>query len=350
MTSKERVFRAIRGEKTDLVPVDLHNFMVCARLTGRSFGDVFHDPALIAESQLKGAEIFGHDMLLVEAGVATLAESCGCQLEYPADTSPWVTRAVFADIPPAEVKNALAKAELPDPLKCGPLKILIDAVKILIEKKGDELFILGRADQGPFSLAAELRGINDFLLDLAMEADYIPDLLDFTSRAYYNYAKALIDAGAHGTSMGESVAGPDVVSPQFYKKYAWKYEKRVIEQLHEHDAIVSNHICGNADAIIDDMVETQADILEIDQKTNLEKACASAAGRCCILGVVNPATFRHGTAEQLIDETRKVAEIAKKNPRFILGPGCALSGDTSVEQIKLFVQTARKFGGHNSGK
>ena len=62
--------------------------------------------------------------------------------------------------------------EIPDPQKCKSLRTVIDAVSILLDKKGEELFIMGRGDQGPFSLAAELRGMDNFLIDIATGEDY----------------------------------------------------------------------------------------------------------------------------------------------------------------------------------
>ena len=96
MNSKERVEAAIRLERPDRLPVDLHNFLVCAELMGKPYGDVFNSAELIAQSHLKGIAIFGHDMVLVEAGVATLAQSCGCELEYPKDAAPWIKKPLLA--------------------------------------------------------------------------------------------------------------------------------------------------------------------------------------------------------------------------------------------------------------
>ena len=344
MKPKERVLCALNFQKPDRVPIDLHNFLVCAELMGLPYDEVFSDPALIAESQIKGVEIFGHDMVLVEAGVATLAQSCGCEIEHSHFTAPWVKKPLFSENSSKEISNIVRNTEPPDPSKTNALKTIIDAVKILVDKKGDGLFIMGMADQGPFSLACQLRGIDKFLMDLALEEDYIPELLEFTSIAYFEFANALLEAGAHATSMGESIAGPDVVSPDYYRKYAYKYEKRVIEKLNRKGYIVSNHICGKVDEIITDMVATGADILEIDHKTNLAMAIKKSANKTCLLGPVNPVTFRNANLKQIRDETEQVIKTIKGNYGFIIGPGCALAGDTRIENIKTFVETVKELG------
>lgn len=344
MNSQERVEAAIRLEEPDRLPIDLHNFLVCAELMEMPYGEVFNSPELIAKSHLKGISLFGHDMVLVEAGVATLAESCGCELEYPENAAPWIKKPLLGGKTPEEVKSILRNLDVPDPAKAKPLKTVIDAVRILLDNKGDELFIMGRADQGPFSLACELRGMNDFLLDVAVEEDYIDDLLEYTSEIYYTYASALMEAGAHATSMGESPAGPSVVSPQVYRKYAMVAEQNVINRLHENKYLISNHICGEVDAILPDMVATGADILELDHETNLELACSKAKGKTCLLGPISPMILNQGSPEDVRAETIKVIQIMKGNYGFILGPGCALGGSTKIENIKMLVETGRKHG------
>jgi len=203
---------------------------------------------------------------------------------------------------------------------------------------------MGRADQGPFSLAAQLRGTDAFLIDIAMGEDYIDELLTFATEVYYNYARALLKTGSHATSMGESLAGPDVVSPEYYRNYGMKYEKEVINRLQKEGYIVSNHICGNVDTILDDMINTDARILEIDEKTDFKLASRKANGKTCLLGPVSPAILRTGIPNEIRKETIKAIEIIKNNPACILGPGCALGGDTPVENIKIFITTAREFG------
>ena len=154
---------------------------------------------------------------------------------------------------------------------------------------GNQAFIIGRGDQGPFSLAALLLGMDEFLLQLALadtsagdaapgeHAAQLHRLLEFSLEVVKRYAVAQIEQGAHMTSIGESLSGPDVCSPKMYREYEWGYARDLVTALRQKDILLAYHICGNATAIVPDMVETGAAVLELDYKVDLARVKQSHA-------------------------------------------------------------------------
>jgi len=344
MNRRENIDNCIKLKKCEFVPIALHNFLVCAELMKRPYGETFTDGVLIAESQIKAYEIFNHDILMVEVGIATLAEACGCVVEYDDKAAPWIKKPVMQKI--SDVKYL----KIPDIRKDGHIPEMLKAVKILKKELGNEVYIMGRADQGPFSLAAELVGINNFLIEIGDNKNEgnVKKLLDYTTEVFLNYAIELSKAGSDVTSMGESLAGPSVVSPSIYRKYALTFESKIIEELKKRNIIISSHICGNVDAIIRDFISTSTQIIEIDEEANFEKAKNLSNGRCCILGQVSPRILKTGTISEVERETIKTMNIGKNGYGFILGAGCAIPGNTPVDNIKKMVEIGRKLGRYNS--
>lgn len=340
MNRRENIENCIDLKRCDFIPVALHNFLVCAELMKMPYGEIFTDGRLIAESQIKAYEIFDHDILMVEVGIATLAEACGCTVEYPDREAPWIKKPLLEKI--SDVKYL----KVPDMKKAGHIPEMLKAIKILKKEIGDEVYINGRGDQGPFSLAAELLGMNNFLLALAEEKNEedIKMLMDYARKVHLEYAVELAKAGSDFTSMGESLAGPDVVSPLIYRKYAFPFEKKHIENLNKRGIKIASHICGNVDSIIEDFINTGANIIEIDEKTDFKEAKRLSAGKCCILGVVSPRLLKMGSPEEVERETIKTINIGKEGYNFILAAGCAIPGDTPIENIKRMVDTGRKLG------
>jgi len=341
MTSLERAMAVIKGKIPDRVPVDLHNFCIAAEMMNEPYSVVFTDAQKIAWSQINAWERFRHDILLVEVGTTTTAEAVGCKVTYRDKDAPVIENPLLEKL--SDVKYL----KVPDPYNSGiQMREMLEAIKIITQKIGDKVFVMGRADQGPFSLASQLRGYNNFLLDIALrkEIELIHELLDFCRRVTTRYALALIEAGAHGTSIGESIAGPDVVSPEIYQEFAFPYEKKLIQDLKKKGIIIANHICGNVTPIIEKMVETGADILEIDEKTELQKAKKSARGKTCLLGPISPERLRRGTPEEIKSLCREAINTAASGGGFILGPGCAMAGDTPSENIDALIEAAEKYG------
>ena len=112
MNSVERTLRTLEHQIPDRVPVDLHNFLVTARMMcASSYADFFRDGEAMAEGQILAWRRFGHDVLLVENGTAALAEACGVQVQYQADSAP------VAKEPAISSLDQVDALQVPDPYR-----------------------------------------------------------------------------------------------------------------------------------------------------------------------------------------------------------------------------------------
>jgi MtaA/CmuA family methyltransferase len=339
VNSVERVQAAIDLRQPDRVPVDLHNFQPAAAAMGVSMADVFQNGELLAEAMLKAWREYGHDMILLENGTACNAQACGVQVIYRDDAAP------AAHIPVITRLEEVDQLQVPDPYATFPMCEIIKATKILSREIGDRVWICGRADQGPMDLASQLIGMEPLMLEIATgeKADLVYQLLTYAREVATRYACALIESGARSTSIGEPVAGPDVMSPRHYRKYAQPQEKRMVDDLKAKGIILHNHSCGNTIPIINDFIATGAPVLEIDHKTDMRKAKEAGRGKTCFLGPINTSLLATGTPQEIEDACREAIEIMAPDSGFILGPGCALSPETPAENIHALVESAKKY-------
>lgn len=341
MNSIERTLRTLSFQPVDRVPVDLHNFMITPRFLGiTDYAEFFRNGEAMAEAQIKAWQRYGHDILMIENGTAALAEACGVQVEYLKSSAP------VAKKPAINSLDEVDKLKIPDPYKDPLLSELLKATRIVVEEIGDQAYVMGRADQGPFSLACEIRGMGEFLLDLARgkNLEKIHQLLDFCRKVSEIYVAAQIEQGAHASSIGDSPSGPDVISPQYYRDYAYPYVKKLVSSIKKKDITLAYHICGNSTPIISDMVSTGAAIIEIDQKADQLVSKSAAAGKATLLGPIDPSeVMAHGTPELVMEKCNEALENLSPGGGFILGPGCALPPDTPDENIDAMMEAAKKF-------
>jgi hypothetical protein len=73
-------------------------------------------------------------------------------------------------------------------------------------------------------------------------------------------------------SNGDRAAGPCVVSPRIYRRFALSYEQRIAALSHTLGVPYAVHVCGNTNAILADLVTTGADALDLDYKTDVRLA------------------------------------------------------------------------------
>jgi len=342
MTSVERCRTVLDGGIPDRVPVCLLNFMPAAAMAGMSMREYCTDGTAMAQAHIAAWERYGHDMIDLENGVAALASAVGCSVDFEEDTSPpWVTGPALERIEDVDRLRPI------DPSSDGMLPEIVNATRLISEAVGDRAFLLAEADQGPFSLATQIVGIEEFLIALMEPSkhEYVHRLLEYTTQQVITYGRALIDAGAHMTGMGDSIAGPDVCSPEMYRQFALPYEREVVETLAAEGVRIGLHICGDATRIIDDMVRTGSPLLAVDFKVNRKAAKEAARGVTALIGTTDPsAVLTRGTPDDVRAAARLDLEILAGGGGFILAPGCALPYETPDENIRALVETAQAEG------
>jgi MtaA/CmuA family methyltransferase len=299
-----------------------------------------YDGERYAEVQIKAWEEFGWDGVFVATDSVALAQSLGLDV---LDTDIGVAPG------PEGILNNLREFEtlsLPDPHETR-LNEWIKATRILAKEIGDKVLILSRCDQGAFSLAAQLRGMEKFLLDVGIGQDkeYVHRFLELCNQYILQFASLLLEAGAHVVTIGDAIASGSLVSPATYKEYAMPHHQALASQIHELDGKLSIHICGNMTRSMDLFASTGADILEFDAPTDFDTAWQAARGKTCLLGNVETSEIlTFGTPEQVKEECRWRLEKVKPHSGYILSSGCALSPGVPAENIHAMVESARIYG------
>lgn len=241
----------------------------------------------------------------------------------------------------------MGKLKPADPMRDGRIPVLLEAVRILVREVGDRVAIRGNADQNAFALAALLRGMQQFMVDLASEPDHpaIVELLEVAYETHVATHRALAAAGAHFTSLGDSASGPDVISPAMFRRFARPYQERLVRELAAEGIFTMIHVCGNTTAILDQFAEYPFCGFELDYKTDAARAKATAGAGHVLCGNVDPSgVLTRGTPAQVREATRRLVEVWKPGGKFILNAGCALPSTTPAENLHAFVETAHEFG------
>jgi MtaA/CmuA family methyltransferase len=338
MTGRERIQAALRGEWPDRRPVMLHNFMMAAREAGLTMRQYRESPDAIARTFIQSVERYGFDGIVLDIDTATLAGAVGVPVDLPEDLPARCTGARLASL---EAVDDLAP---PDVLRDARIQVWLEAARLLRRQCGEAIYLRGNCDQAPFSLAASVRSIDGWMLDLA-DPDNEPRLhrlLEHCTAATTQFVEAMAATGADMVSNGDSVSGPELISPSLYRRYAAPYEARVAAAAHALGRPWGLHICGRTDRILDDMARTGADMLELDYRTDVRLARASFQGRATFAGNIDPSgVLALGTPVAVDSSTRALLKAFAGEPRFILNAGCAIPATTPPENLRALMAAAR---------
>ena len=343
MTSLERTLAVLNHQVPDRVPVALHNFLMGCRMIGADFTQALRSGEVLAEAQLAAWREFGHDVIMHENGVCAEAEALGCGILYQSDYPPHVEDPVIKSL------DDVDKLTIPDPEKTFPLNELLKATRILVRETERKAFVIGRADQGPMALAAALCGPEKLLLACAEEAlrPKVLRLLEMCSRMNIVYGEAQHRAGAQGSSIG--AYGSSLISPQMYDQLEFPGDKAFCDAMRGIGCKSFVHSCGDETALLENLVRTGADCLELDPRTDPILCKKAIHRRTSVLGMLDPAGILwRGTSDEVRGHTLEIMRAMAPGGGFIMGPGCLLPADTPETSIHIVMECARTAGVYHS--
>lgn len=330
----KQIFETLsRGGIPNRIPFVPTIFEHAARLMSVTPSELAKDINLLIEGQLRAYELYRHDLVSVGVDVYNVeAEAIGCPIEYYHDqTMPSVKGGIINNL--SDLKNLT----IPNPRIDGRMPIFLEATHIISDRIGSQVPVSG-AIVGPFTLAAILRGFENFIMDLLFDPEFAIKQLSYSRGVGRAYAKAFIDAGL-GVAINESWISPPLLSPNLFNKYVFDFERGLISDLKELGLNNVALICGgNTRPIADLLVKTGTSLLIADPNTEQKeyKALCEAAG-------IN---LRVNIASKLVEECEKpaiegavrdVIQSCASNGRFIFGCG-VVSYNTPPENI-LFLKT-----------
>lgn len=340
MTGKERGIAALKGLPFDKAPVIPIVGQAGGTMMGKTIYQHAHDPKLLAQCQVDLARKCGYDGIYIAADTWVNAEAIGFPwVEHPQD-DPAGGMGTWIKTP-----EDLEKLRFPDPTKDGRWPLMCQAVRHAVEMAGDELLIVANFDQSPFSLACQLRDINEFMVDTLQNKEFAHKVLEYCAKAISQYAIALSKAGAHVLNTGDSSAGGSLIGGEWYEEFGFPYEKIVFDNIRkEVDTLITLHICGDSRTCIDKMLESGADGIEIDEFMDMNIAREKCADKMTVIGNVDPVfPILQGTPEQVKEKCRVCLDAFKDSNRFILSSGCAIAPATKPENLTAMVEVRDEY-------
>jgi MtaA/CmuA family methyltransferase len=333
MTPRERIYALLEGRRPDRLPLMPITMMFAADQGGVPYRKYVTDYQALVECQLRTAQDFGFDYVSCISDPVREAADCGAPIRYFEDTppAPDEANALLKD------KKLLAGLKKPDPHGGGRMTDRIRAAALFKERAG-ELLIEGWIE-GPCAEAADLRGINDLMLDFYEDPGFVRDLFEFTTALELDFARAQVEAGAELIGIGDAAAS--LIGPALYKEFVWPYEKRMVDGVHAMGAKVRLHICGNTRPILGGMGRLGCDLVDLDWYSPMGEAREKMGPTQALLGNLDPVrAVSDGTPESVISA---IAECHRSAGfPYIVGAGCEIPRGTPPNNLLALRDYARK--------
>lgn len=312
MTSRQRFLAALRRQPTDRPSVG--NCVSAATIelmeaSGCSFPEAHLDPEVMAGLAATSYEILGYDTVAPYFSVQHEAAALGCDVDWgrrdmmpDAATHPWRT-ADDVDIPD-------------DLLERGPIRVILDALRLLKQRYGDEVALVGKVF-GPWTLAYHLFGVQQFLMMTLDDPAQVRVILERLLPVPLLFAQAQREAGADVVTLADHATG-DLVSARMYEELLWPLHRRIAQDCRVPLIL---HICGNTADRLDLIARTGLDCFHFESKVPAKLARDTVGDRIALMGNLNnPELLLRGTPEQV----RQAAREAHGAGVDIIAPECAV--------------------------
>jgi uroporphyrinogen decarboxylase len=340
-TGRKRVSAAFKTTftdqeiKVDRVPAYPIMGQCNAQLVGASIRDFIVDPKVFVKAQVAAYERYKPDIMVMQGDLLMDVEAMGNELRFPENGMCISKKMALED------KGKLSSLKVPDPTKDGRmpayLEVLAETKKIITDS------IVSAVVAGPWTTAMGLRGANELIRDALKDSDYVHELMQFTSQVAIRFMEAIMPLKV-GLSYSEAPASCSLISPKMYRDFIFPYHKRIVDYFKEKKAGIGLHICGYADPILEDMVNTGVTNISIDAPSDLAKAAEVTRGKAVLIGNVDTRLFFSGTREEMKQAIKRCLDLAPKDSGYILASGCEVPGVAPPEKVDWFMELANEVG------
>lgn len=302
-----------------------------ARFVGRSPWDVSRDPELLFEGHRRAYEEYRQQVIAVGIDIYNLeAEAYGAQVEnMGGDAIPAIHEPLLATL-----DDGLALPSF-DPQRDGRIAMVLAVAQRLKRTFPDADVRIPVA--GPFSIAFNLRGINDLCLDAALRPEDTARMLMRLAENQAVLCRAVAAAGLD-VAFFESAAAPPLLSPQQFHDLEMPALRRILQLAadclgHPVPCIMG----GNTYPILDDILSTGTNYVACNVETDQAGFVAHVARTRPHVKIrvnLDPGVVACHDPQRICRAVDHVLDIVGGRPQCVMGTG-ALPLETPPDNIRL---------------
>jgi uroporphyrinogen decarboxylase len=373
LTHRERVVKALNHEEPDRVPIDL--YFHAGMLTDRAYfalkdhlglrGDIAPFRQGLGANYYDERLLEAFDIDIRRVFMETQNELTPLNEEEAEFVDPWGT--VFTSGPgythPSgpplvgiDTIEGLRDYPWPKPEQFGDITGMRAEAERLYHQT-DYAIALRRPGirGGLLDKGGDLRGMEQFMMDLALEPDYCRALMEILAEIYVGvYTRALNEVGPYvqivETQDDLGAQLQPLISPRTWRDIIKPSQKVIFDAIHQAAprAKIIFHTDGNVYALIPDLIECGVDVLNPIQPSarlmDSFKLKQEFGDRLCFHGAMDVQTVLNRDEAFVREDVRTRIRALGPSGGFILAPCNHIQHDIPPENVVAMYDEARQFG------
>jgi uroporphyrinogen decarboxylase len=224
-------------------------------------------------------------------------------------------------------------------------------------RENTDYFVVMRmvASHGPFQTACDLRGIKNFLMDLAVNPQFAHVLLDKITTSIEGLLRLAMQSGGQWFDMvelpGDDYAGNTslMISPAMFNKFIQPCISRLVKAIKEYNPKIKVmlHSDGAISKLLPDLISLGVDSihpLEPLPATDIAAVKASYGSQVTFIGGIDISHAMPGTRQDVIADVRRCLAQLAPGGGYILAPANHLQADVPPENVVTLFKAARELG------
>ena len=214
--------------------------------------------------------------------------------------------------------------------------------------------IIGVFAHGAYFIATDVRGLQNILMDFALNKKYAHYLIDKISERIFAYLEVMLEEYGDGIDivyMADDYCSQQspLFSPAIFREFVMPYLTRVVEKVHKYNKKFLLHCCGAVRPLLPMIIEAGVDMLEpIQIKANgmSPEGLKKDFGKdiCFYGGVDIQEILCSSTPEQVSEEVKRLIDILGQDGGYVLGPGHTyIQIDAPARNILAMYETAASY-------
>jgi uroporphyrinogen decarboxylase len=303
-----------------------------ARYAGYTYGQFASDYRALVESNLRCREDFGMDAVGVISDPYRETSAFGAKITFPAEAVPRCMGILVRSMEDVD------QLQNPDVYKEDRTLDRIRGAEGLRNQLGPGVPVIGWIE-GPLAESCDLAGVNEVLLKILMEPDFVRKLMDKVMITAKDFARAQVEAGCDIIGVGDAICSQ--VDAETYRVFVKEKHQELFTYIQSLGAKVKLHICGNISHLLEDLRDVNPDIVDIDWMVDMDQAFEKLGDSIARCGNLDPVTvIQDRNPGEIHEATRQLCRKEADRP-FILSAGCEITVNTPAKHLKAMHSASR---------
>lgn len=220
-----------------------------------------------------------------------------------------------------------------------------DLPRQVVADCGDRFFIttiLGT----PYLDAYSLLGFQGLMLIQLERPDLFHHILARNLTCSQNVLAAWSEVGIHGIYAEETFSGADIISPSSYDEFVYAYNQPYFQHMHALSLLPIHYVCGDVVPRLDRIADLQIAAVAVEESKKdfvieIDKVVRRIDGRVAVLGNIDAVRFGTGaTLKAMAAEVKRQVGIGSRAKGFVISTGSPFPLDTNPRLIDTMVAMA----------